>query len=132
MVSWLEIERVRRNPAEFRPLAQALLKDPLCEESRFADGFLANIATWNWDEISLRQCEVLLDLRDHAEIHPTYRGLSIATLIQKCHENSSKLGPEDRIRVEDLYESGRRFVTRAQLGWFKKICKELGEMEDHF
>jgi len=129
VASWNEIERVRRNPEAFRPLAQALLTDPACEVSRFADGFLAGIATRNRGALSLRECEVLLDLRDHAEIHTAYRGLSIAALIQRCHEGSARLAPEDRMRIVDLYESGRRFVTGAELGWFTRICRELGAME---
>lgn len=132
MASWNEIERVRRNPEAFRPLAQALLHDPACEESRFADGFLASIATWTRGELSLRDCEVLLDLRDHAEIHTTCGGLNIAALIQKCHDGSGRLAPEDRMRIEDLYESGRRFVIGAELGWFTRICREVGAMEDSF
>jgi DNA invertase Pin-like site-specific DNA recombinase len=131
MASWIEIERVRKDPHTFRFLARKLLGDPHCEETEFVDGFLENIANWKRDEISLRQCEVLLELRDSAEIHFRYRGLSISTLIIKCYEGRWGLDPVDRRRIENLYESGRGYVTGAQMGWFKRICKELGEMEDY-
>jgi DNA invertase Pin-like site-specific DNA recombinase len=131
MASWIEIERVRKDPGTFRSLAKHLLVDPNCEENEFVDGFLENIANWKRDEISLRQCEVLLELRDSSEIHFRYRGLSISTLIIKCYEGRWELDPADRSRIENLYESGRGYVTGAQMGWFKRICKQLGEMEDY-
>ncbi|MFY9626166.1 MAG: hypothetical protein WAM17_11600 [Rhodoplanes sp.] len=37
---------------------------------------------------------------------------------------------QDRKRLEALYEKNRGFVTGAQMGWFKRICKQLGEMEE--
>lgn len=131
MASWIELERVRKDPNTFRLLARHLLKDPLCEETEFVDGFLENIANWKRDEISLRQCEVLLELRDSTEIHTQYRGLSIPTLISRCHEGRWMLNSTDRRRIENLYETGRHFVTGAQMGWFKRVCKELGEMEEY-
>jgi hypothetical protein len=106
--------------------------DPQCEESEFVDGFLENIANWKRDEISLRQCEVLLELRDNAEIHTSYRGLSISILIDRCYAGLWALKqPADRQRIEELYASGHRFVTGAQMGWFKRICKELGEIGEY-
>ena len=132
MASWIEIERVRKDPRTFRLLAKHLIADPNCEEAKFVDGFLENIAHWKRDEISLRQCEILLELRDSAEIHFRYRGLNISVLIIKCYEGRSTLeDPADGRRIENLYESGRSYVTGAQMGWFKRICKELGEMEDY-
>ena len=40
MASWIEIDRVRKDPAAFKPLAKRLLKDPSFERSEFADDFL--------------------------------------------------------------------------------------------
>ena len=33
--------------------------------------------------------------------------------------------------VERLRESGKRYVTGGQMGWFKRICKQLNEMESY-
>jgi hypothetical protein len=131
MASWQELERVRKSPTTFKPLAGRLMKDPDCGSSEFVDGFLENIANWKRDEISLRQCEILLELRDGAEIHTHYRGLSVPILIRRCHERRYELTASDRRRIEQLVESGRRVVTGAQMGWFKRICKELGEIEQY-
>ncbi|MFZ2138371.1 MAG: hypothetical protein WAV78_15815, partial [Xanthobacteraceae bacterium] len=67
MASWIEIDRVRKDPAAFKPLAKRLLKDPSFERSEFADDFLENIINWKRDELTTRQGEILLELRDKAE-----------------------------------------------------------------
>jgi hypothetical protein len=85
MASWIEIDRVRKDQNTFKPMAARLLADPIFERSEFADGFLENIANWKSDELSTRQGEILLELRDEAEIHHKYKGLSIPTLIEKCY-----------------------------------------------
>jgi len=129
MASWIEIDRVRKDPNTFRPMAARLLADPIFERSEFADGFLENIANWRRDELSTRQGEILLELRDQAEIHNRYKGLSIPTLIEKCYLDRFDLDEGDRRRIETLKESRRGYVTGGQVGWFKRICKQLGEME---
>ena len=129
MASWFEIDRVRKDPNTFRPMAARLLADPIFERSEFADGFLENIANWRRDELSTRQGEILLELRDQAEIHNRYKGLSIPTLIEKCYLDRFDLDEGDRRRIETLKESRRGYVTGGQMGWFKRICKQLGEME---
>jgi len=110
-------------------MAARLLADPIFERSEFADGFLENIANWRRDELSTRQGEILLELRDQAEIHNRYKGLSIPTLIEKCYLDRFDLDEGDRRRIETLKESRRGYVTGGQMGWFKRICKQLGEME---
>jgi len=129
MASWIEIDRVRKDPNTFRPMAARLLADPVFERSEFADGFLENIANWRRDELSTRQGEILLELRDQAEIHHRYKGLSIPTLIEKCYLDRFDLDEGDRRRIETLKESRRGYVTGGQMGWLKRICKQLGEME---
>jgi hypothetical protein len=131
MASWAELERVRKDSDIFRNLAKRLIDDPYCEDSEFADGFLENIANWKRNEITLRQAEVLLELRDNAEIHTHYKGLSVRLLMEKSYANRCELVEGDRKRLEALYEKGRSFVTGAQMGWFKRICKQLGEMEEY-
>ncbi|HEY1362500.1 MAG TPA: hypothetical protein VGF60_09665 [Xanthobacteraceae bacterium] len=131
MASWLEIDRVRKNPGTFKPLARRLLNDPGFERSEFADGFLRNVMSWTREELTTRQGEILLELRDEAEIHHACSGLSIPILIRKCHANRFELEESDRRRIEQLHESGRRYVTGAQIAWFKRICKQLNEMESY-
>ena len=131
MASWPEIDRVRKDPGTFKPLARRLLNDPAFERSEFADGFLRNVMSWKREELTTRQGEILLELRDEAEIHHECQGLSIAILIGKCHANRFELEETDRRRIERLHDSGRRYVTGGQIAWFKRICKQLNEMESY-
>jgi hypothetical protein len=131
MASWIEIDRVRKDPAAFKPLAKRLLKDPSFERSEFADDFLENIINWKRDELTTRQGEILLELRDEAEIHYEFKGLSIPILIDKCFANRFDLDDGDRQRIQRLRQSGKRYVTGGQMGWFKRICKQLNEMESY-
>jgi hypothetical protein len=131
MASWIEIDRVRKDPAAFKPLAKRLLKDPSFERSGFADDFLESIINWKRDELTTRQGEILLELRDEAEIHYEFKGLSIPILIDKCFANRFDLDDGDRQRIQRLRQSGKRYVTGGQMGWFKRICKQLNEMESY-
>jgi hypothetical protein len=131
MASWLEIDRVRKDAAAFKDLAHGLLADPLYDRSEFADGFLADISRYPRAELTTRQGEILLQLRDEAEIHLDIRGLSVAALIEKCYLARDELDLEDVKRIEALKASGRCSVTGRQIGWFKRICKQLGEMEPY-
>jgi hypothetical protein len=129
VASWVEIDRVRKDPNAFKSLAKKLRADPHFERSEFADGFLEDIANYKRDGLTTRQGEVLLALRDAAEIHFAIKGLKVATLIDKCHQNRIDLDEGDQERIEKLKARGRRFVRGNEMAWFKRICKELGEME---
>jgi hypothetical protein len=129
MASWIEIDRVRKDPVAFKSLAKRLLADRQYERSEFADGFLEDISNYKRNELTNRQSEVLLAMRDEAEIHFTIKGLSVATLIDQCHLSRVDLEESDQGRIEKLKAQGRRFVRGNEMGWFKRICKDLGEME---
>jgi hypothetical protein len=51
--------------------------------------------------------------------------------MEKAYASRYELDEADRKRLEAMYEKGRSFVTGAQMGWFKRICKLLGEMEEY-
>jgi hypothetical protein len=55
--------------------------------------------------------------------------LGVVTLIDKCHVNRFDLEDSDQERIEKLKAHGRRFVRGNEMVWFKRICKQLGEME---
>jgi hypothetical protein len=131
VASWIEIDRVRKDPRAFKSMAKRLLDDPNFERTDFSDDFLENVLHWKRDELSTRQGEVLLEIRDEAEIHFRYKSLSIAILIDKCYAARDELDLGDAERIERLKQSGRSYVRGRQMGWFKRICKQLGEMEPY-
>lgn len=133
MASWIEIDRVRKDPRVFKPLAGHLLADAdyASERSEFATEFLASISRSEAEELTTRQGEILLELRNEGQRY--FRigdGLSVEILIGKCFLARLDLSDDDDVaRIEALKASGRTFVTGKQIGWFKRICKELGEIE---
>src|SRR5215467_15821914 len=52
-------------------------------------------------------------------------------LIDKCYAARDELDLADAERIERLKEKARNYVTGRQMGWFKRICKQLGEMEPY-
>ena len=133
MASWIEIDRVRKDPRVFKPLAGHLLADTnyASERSEFATDFLESVSRSDAEELTTRQGEILLELRSEGQRH--FRigdGLSVEILIEKCFLARLDLSNDDDIaRIEALKVSGRTFVTGRQIGWFKRICRELGEIE---
>jgi hypothetical protein len=135
MASWIEIDRVRKDPKVFKPLAEHLLADADYAKARseFATDFLENISRYDSDELTTRQGEILLELRDEAKSY--FRigdGLSVEILIGKCFLARLDLSSDDDVeRIEALKASGRTFVTGREIGWFKRICRELGLIEPY-
>ncbi len=135
MASWIEIERVRKDPKAFKLLAGHLLADADYGRIRSdtATDFLENISCYRSDEITTRQGEFLLELRDEAKVYfKIGDGLSVEILIGKCFLARLELRSDDDVeRIEALKASGRKFVTGKEIGWFKRICRELGEIEPY-
>ena len=131
MASWREIERIRRSPEQFRPIAARLLTLPNGNWWEYAERFLRDVSTREVPELTTRQAEFLLKLRDDKTKHfKVCGGLSVATLIEKCHCARLELDVDEDIEfIESLKRSGREFVTGRQLGWFVRICKQLHEIE---
>ena len=133
MASWIEIDRVRKDPKVFKPLAGHLLADAdyARERSEFATEFLESISRSENQELTTRQGEILLELRSEGQRYfGIGDGLSVEILIGKCFIARLELCNDDDVeRIEALKASGRTFVTGRQIGWFKRICRELGEIE---
>jgi len=132
VASWIEIDRIRKDPAGFKSLARALLINSTFEKTEWEQDFLKDkVEGKKRPEFTTRQGETLLDLRDKAAHHTKYKGLSIPILIEKCWLNRFDLDKRDQEFIEGLKASGRGYVTGRQIGWFIGICKQLGEVERH-
>jgi hypothetical protein len=132
MASWIEIDRIRKDPAGFKSLAKTLLDNPTFEKTEWEQDFLRDkVEGKKRPEFTTRQGETLLDLRDKAAHHTKHKGLSIPILIEKCWLNRFDLDERDQEFIERLKASGRGYVTGRQLRRFLHICKQLGEVERH-
>lgn len=52
-------------------------------------------------------------------------------LIRRCFELRDDLAEHDCEWIEALHKSGRGYVNGREVGWLKRICKQLGEMEQY-
>jgi hypothetical protein len=132
VASWIEIDRIRKDPAGFKSLARALLINSTFEKTEWEQDFLKDkVEGKKRQEFTTRQGETILDLRDKATLYTKYKGLSIPILIEKCWLNRFNLDERDQEFIGELKASGRGYVTGRQIGWFIGICKQLGEVEWH-
>ena len=134
MASWIEIDRVRKDPKAFKLLASHLLADAdyARERSEFATDFLENISQSEMEELTTRQGEILLELRDEGRRYfQTGDNLSVETLIEKFYYARLDLGDDDDIAfIVALWTSGRKFITGKQLRRFLRIKDELEKFGD--
>ena len=134
MASWIEIDRVRKDPKAFKLLASHLLADAdyARERSEFATDFLENISQSEMEELTTRQGEILLELRDEGRRYfQTGDNLSVETLIEKFYYARLDLGNDDDIAfIVALWTSGRKFITGKQLRRFLRIKDELEKFGD--
>jgi hypothetical protein len=129
MAPWIEIDRVRKDPRAFKLLAGHLLADVDYAEARseFATDFLDNISRYRSDELTTRQGEILLELRDEARVcFKIGDNLSVEILIEKFYYARFDLDRGEDIKfIEMLRESGRKFIRGKELGRFLSIQEEF-------
>jgi hypothetical protein len=134
MASWIEIDRVRKDPKAFKLLANHLLADPdyARERSEFATDFLENISRSEKEELTTRQGEILLELRDEGRrCFEICDDLSIEILIEKFYYARLDLENDNDVAfIVALWTSGRKFITGKQLRRFLSIKEELEKLGD--
>ena len=86
----------------------------------------------NPEPLTMRQREVLAELRNAAERHSKVDGFSVRGLIERCWLERAELDDDDDLAfVENLKTSGLQSVTRRQLGRLLHCCRTLGIIEPH-
>jgi len=132
MASWIEIERVRKDPKAFKPLAKHLLADTDYAQARSdsATDFLENVSRYRSDELTTRQGEFLLELRDEARAYfKIGDGLSVEILIEKFYHARADLSRDRDIQfIEALRASGRKFIRGIEIGRFLSIQEGFEEL----
>ena len=113
MASWIEIDRIRKDPAGFKSLARALLINSTFEKTEWEQDFLKDkVEGKKRQEFTTRQGETILDLRDKATLHTKYTGLSIPILIEKCWLNRFNL--DERYVQKQLGHASAEMTRRYQ------------------
>jgi hypothetical protein len=128
---WREIERVRKNPKMWRSLVLALVTHD--DLSEWESDFLADRLRLDWKELTSKQGEKLLQIRDDYEHIKTFRGFSAQYLRDSVYASRLDLGNEDDEMwlktIHEKYNDGplpRRVVSRL-FG----MAKHIGIVEQY-
>lgn len=84
------------------------------------------------EPLSMRQREILTELRSAAERTASVDGFSVCGLVERCWLERFELSDENDQRfVEDLKAAGVQAVSGRQRGRLLACCRELGVIERH-
>jgi hypothetical protein len=126
-----EIERIRKDTEHWRALMRQLLS--YAEKGVLSDwelDFLESNLGKRWlDELSYRQAESLLEIRDDVQVVSAYRGYSVKTMLQGVYENRLDLDDDGEEWVKRLYESGRNEIRRKDARRLIAIARRIGLIE---
>jgi hypothetical protein len=129
MTNYREINSLAKAPDCARSLASCLLA---LQESEWTDwelDFLDSISLQS-KELSTRQAEKLLELRDESLRFTSASGFRFKNLIQECWPNRLDLDNEDDIEfIERLKETEGTELRKRQALRLRRCAVALGELE---
>lgn len=129
-----EMKALAENADAVRSLATYLLKLPAIDaQITWTDwelDFLEHMARHQGAEpLSLRQVEVLAELKDGARSYATIDRISVGNLIDACALGCRDLSEDDETFVVALKASGVRTLRRRQLLKLLACARQLGHVE---
>jgi hypothetical protein len=133
VTNWQEINDLKRNPQAVRALAKRLLKLTYADWREEQTRFLKDMARQK-EDITTRQAEYLIHLRDETELFSTAGGFSVASLIEDCWRH--RLPDRYRGLSDDNLEfvesiRAKTVLTRPQLRRLFFCCRELRLIEEY-
>ena len=110
-------------------LANRLLAAPDSDWTDWEIDFLEDMSRHAGPDLTTRQGEKLIELRDDAESHASWRGLSVRILVEKCSLARDELEPPDAAFVQKLQGCGATAVKRRQLFRLLRCARQLKLIE---
>jgi hypothetical protein len=129
--NYREIHRLRKDALALRTLAKRLLAAPGSDWTDWEIDFLEDMSRHAGPDLTTRQGEKLIELRDDAENHASWHGLSVRILAQKCSLACDELEPPDAAFVQKLEASGATAVKRRQLFCLLRCARQLKLIEPY-
>jgi len=112
-MDYREVDRLKKDAVAVRNLARSLQTYPPDTWTDWEVDFLASMANRDADETSsMRQCEVLLDLRDNAKSYSTIKSFSVRQLIERTWLAHADLDEDDEAFVRSLHASGATTIKK--------------------
>jgi hypothetical protein len=130
MPDYREIAALQKDPARARTVAQALSGLDDMAWTDWELDFLDSIAIRRQD-LTTRQGEKLVELRDEATWYTTVEGFSLAALIARCHLLRDEVSEHDAAFIERLKAEGATRLRRKDARRLLRCARQLGEIEPH-
>ena len=130
MPDYREIQQIQKDPARARTIAQHLraLKD--VEWSDWELDFLENMSSWD-DELSTRQGEKLIELRDETVWYTSVDGFSLKKLIDACYRLRDELDEDDASFIERLRTPAVTKLRRKEARRVIRCARAVREIEGY-
>jgi hypothetical protein len=130
MTDYREILAVQRDLARARAMAQVLFKLDDMEWTDWELDFLSSIGVRQQD-LTTRQGEKLMELRDETVWYTTVDGFSLQALIQRCHLARDELAGPDAAFIERLEATDAMRLRRKDARRLLRCARTVGEIEPH-
>lgn len=130
MASWSEIERIRKDTAAARSIARLLFASEREALTEWEAGFIESLIGYVDDELTTRQVEKLLEVRDSLVLVAEHRGFSISRLLRNCYEARLDLSEDDEGWIVELYATGHHSIRRGQVVRLMRCARQLGLIDE--
>jgi hypothetical protein len=131
MASHREMKRIAESPREIRDLATFLLGLADVDWTSWELQFLEDMQVRQSDEpLSMRQREILIELRDSGQAVSTVRGFSVRSLIRSCRLGSADLDEADADWIAGLHERNLTSIKRRWSGRLVRCARQLGVIDE--
>jgi hypothetical protein len=132
MTDYREINALRRDPERARRVAQFLLALKDIEWTEWEFDFLQNIgARESLEDLTTRQSEKLVELRDDSVWHEKVDGFSLRLLIKSCNDMRHLLSKYDEEFVVRLKKEGALKLRRRDAARLMRCARTTGEIEPY-
>jgi hypothetical protein len=124
MASWKEIERIRKDREAVRAIAKRLLTNLPDELNDWEREFLQP-KTAARHELTNRQGEKLLEIRDGAESITVVAGFSVRLLIENCYLARLDLSEDDEEFITRMRAKSAATILRRNAGRLMRCARQL-------
>ncbi len=127
MASHIEMQRLADDPAGVRSLASYLLTVNEVGWTDWEVEFLGSMATRsNPEPLSIRQREILFELRDDAKTYEKIDGFSVKTLMRDCWLARMDLSEDDEEFIDHLKQKDETALKRRPLFRLLHCARQVG------
>jgi hypothetical protein len=130
MPNYREILAIQKDPARARAMAQVLCNLDDMEWTDWELDFLSSIGARQTD-LTTRQGEKLIELRDEAVWYTAVEGFSLKALIERCHLARDELAEHDADFIARLKAAGAARLRRKDARRLLRCARTAGEIEPH-